>query len=271
MLLKFLSRMLLNFFLCHWLQHQYPRISFLDQSFLMETVDSSGAMISSLEYGITIIIPPGAIPVVTQIQVQVLCCFGGPFVLPKGYYLCSPVYIISPSFHFLKDVELWMVHHAYLSDPEDCSQMMFVTDAPSLETLDQGQPEEYHLRPIQGGRFSVHGVVGKVSLKWFGKKAIAAKIFTDGVTTPQKKIQGTIYMGGCRCRLSLYYGVHDLLSSVHMHRPLHTPDLYPSVTLPTAAACGLHYCTVYPTLLEGTYLNSTDAASSAVNLSFLWY
>ena len=94
-------------------------------------------MISSQDYGITIIIPPGAIPQGTEILVQVHCCFGGPFVLPKGYRLCSPVYIISPPFHFLKDIELQMVHHAYLSDPEDCSQMMFVTDAPSLETLDQ--------------------------------------------------------------------------------------------------------------------------------------
>ena len=81
-------------------------------------------------------------------------------------------------------------------------------------------------------------------------------------------LHGWVYDVACHYN---YYGVHDLLSSVHMHRPLHTPDLYPSVTLPTAAACGLHYCTVYPTLLEGTYLNSTDAASSAVNLSFLWY
>ena len=215
----------------------------------METVDSSGAMISSIEYGVTIIIPPGAIPEGTQIQVQVLCCFGGPFVLPKDYYLCSPVYIISPSIHLLKDIELWMVHHAYLSDPEDCSQMTFLTDAPSLETLDQGQPEEYHLRPIQGGRFSVHGVVGKVSLKHFCKKAIAAKSSTDGVTTPQKKIEGTVYIG------ISHYEVHELhIIFIHMHRPLHTPTLYPSVTLPTAAmcSCAFHCWTVYPTLLQGT-------------------
>jgi len=51
-----------------------------------------------------------------------------------------------------------MVRNAYLSDPEDCSQMMFVTDAPSLETLDQELQLECHRRPIRGGRFSVHGV-----------------------------------------------------------------------------------------------------------------
>ena len=161
----------------------------------METVDNSGTTISSQDYGITIIIPPGAIPQGTEILVQVHCCFGGPFVLPKGYRLCSPVYIISPSFHFLKDIELQIVHHAYLSDPEDCSQMMFVTDAPSLETVDQ---LEYHLRPIQGGHFSEHGVVGNISLKHFCKKAIAAKISTDGVTTPQQNIKGMVYIGVCQ-------------------------------------------------------------------------
>ena len=79
-----------------------------------------------------------------------------------------------------------MVRHAYLPDPEDCSQMAFVTDAPGLETLDQELQPEYHLRPIRGGRFSVHGVVGKISLGHFCKNAIAAKISTDGVTPPQK-------------------------------------------------------------------------------------
>ena len=84
-----------------------------------------------------------------------------------------------------------MVHRAYLSDLEDCSRMTFVTDAPSLETLDRGQPE-YHLKPIQGGRFSVHGVVGKILLKHFCKKAIAVKISTDGENTTQKKIEGMV-------------------------------------------------------------------------------
>jgi len=158
----------------------------------METVDSSGTLISSREYGITIIIPQGAIPEGTEIQLQVHCCSGGPFVLPKGYRLCSPVYIISPSYHFLKDIELWIVHHAYLYDSEDCSQMTFLTDAPSLEEFDYRKPK-YHLRPIPGGRFSMHGVLGKISLKHFCK-AIAAKISIDGEATPEKKIEGMVHI-----------------------------------------------------------------------------
>jgi len=177
-------------------QHQHPQILF--QSFLMETVDSSGTLISSQEYGITIIIPPGAIPEGTEIQLQVHCCSSGPFVLPKGYRLCSPVYIISPSYHFLKDIiEVWIVHHAYLSDSEDCSQMIFLTDAPTPEEFDYRKPK-YH---IQGGRFSIHSVLGKISLKHFYKsplehfckKAIAAKISIDGEATPEKKIEGMVH------------------------------------------------------------------------------
>lgn len=149
---------------------------------------------------------------------QVHCCFGAPFVLPKGYHLSSPVYIVSPSFHFLKDIELWMVHNAYLSDPEDCSQMMFATDAPSLETLGQELQPECHLRGIRGGRFSVRGVVGKISLKHFCKNAIADKISTDGVTPPQKSIDRYILQ-----------------------------TLYPSVILPTAAICSCAlYCWTLP-------------------------
>lgn len=216
-------------------KHQYPRTSFL--SFLMETVDSSGTMISSqsmaLEHqGVAAspwswciskfdhayhIILPGAIPEGTEILVQVHCCFGAPFVLPEGYHLYSPVYIVSPSFHFLKDIELWMVHNAYLSDPEDCSQMMFVTDAPSLETLDQELQPECHLRPIRSGRFSVHGVVGKISLKHFCKNAIAAKISTDGVTTPQKNTDRYI--------LQLYTPVSPFQQLPYAHE-LFTVGLY---------------------------------------------
>jgi len=106
---------------------------------------------------------------------------------------CSPVYIISPSYHFLKDIiEVWIVHHAYLSDSEDCSQMIFLTDAPTPEEFDYRKPK-YHLKPIQGGRFSIHGVLGKISLKHFCKKAIAAKISIDGEATPEKKIEGMVH------------------------------------------------------------------------------
>jgi len=207
----------------------------------MERVDSSGALISSQEYGITIVIPPGAIPEKTEIQLQICCCSSGPIVLPKGYYLCSPVYIISPSYHFLKDI-VWIVHHAYLSDPEDCSQMTIVTNAPNLEAFDHRKPE-YHLSPIQGGRFSVHGVVGKISVKHTCKKAIAAKFSTDGEITPHKKIEGTIYTVVSRFFSALvfvfkkpatykFYGI-----IFHPLRPLRAQILYPSITIPKAGVC----------------------------------
>ena len=83
--------------------------------------------------------------------------------------------------------------YAYLSDSENCSQITFLTDAPSLEEFGYRKPE-YHLRALRGGRFSMHGVLGEISLKHFCKKAIAAKISIDGEATPEKKIEVMVHI-----------------------------------------------------------------------------
>ena len=60
------------------------------------SVTSEGGHISWLEIGIEINIPAGAVSEEMTLELRVHQCLSGPFVLPAGYQLASPVYLISP-------------------------------------------------------------------------------------------------------------------------------------------------------------------------------
>ena len=139
----------------------------------MDVVDSNGKILSWEDYGITIIFPPGAIPEGKEILIRVHRCIGGPFILPSGYRLVSPVYFISPSCEFLKDVELWIAHHAYLTTTEQSSRMTFMTNDPNRSIKQSAR--DCCLAVREGGRFLVNGVVGRISVRHFCPNAIATE------------------------------------------------------------------------------------------------
>lgn len=129
-----------------------------------ETVTSKGMLIRWDEIGIKIYIPPGAVLEGKPITVTVRPCLSGPFVLPPGYELASPVYAISQSSRFWKRIQLFMVHFANLQSKEDCEEMTFLTSRSSQR-----------LKVQQGGTFQMRTQEGRVSLDHFCKKAIARK------------------------------------------------------------------------------------------------
>ena len=153
-----------------FMQHRYPMISFQGPPF-MDTVDSRGRFLSWENYGVLINVPAGAVCEGTEILVQVHCTVGGPFILPDGYRLVSPLYFVSPTYEFEKDVELSIVHHASLTTRQQCSQLQFVT-CDTLQHLDQ---QKYPLQKIrEGGRFMVSGVIGRISVRHFCPNGVAA-------------------------------------------------------------------------------------------------
>ena len=85
---------------------------------------SDGGTISWKEIGFNI--PPGAVPEGQDFELRVWPCLSGPFVLPDGYQLASPIYLITPSFEFVKDVRLSIAHFAGLDSGSDCSHMTFI-------------------------------------------------------------------------------------------------------------------------------------------------
>ena len=79
----------------HKFNTTHPGICFLCDPW-KRSVTSEGGHISWLEIGIEINIPAGAVPEETTLELRVDLCLSGPFVLPAGYQLASPVYHISP-------------------------------------------------------------------------------------------------------------------------------------------------------------------------------
>ena len=138
---------------------------------LLESVDSYGRYISWSDVGISISVPPDAIPNGEVVHIKVWPCLQGPFVLPVGYELVSPVYQVSPAFYFKKGVEVFVAHFAALQSDEDCDAMTFVS-ARSLPQSEHSYPE-YHFKDLKKGRFEKNTMTGRVTLNHFCKLAVA--------------------------------------------------------------------------------------------------
>ncbi len=157
-----------------FLQTRSPGICFTEDV-LLQLVTGEGKEITNSvwrEHGIELIIPPGAVPAGEEIMIQVHCCFTGPFFIPSGYKSYSPVYIISPSVEFMKEVELRIYHHAFLRTQEDCARMTFVTGS-SLPTTDE-HGVSYHFQVQEGGLFKPHPdqPIATLHLKHFCMKSV---------------------------------------------------------------------------------------------------
>ena len=52
----------------------------------------------------------------------------GPFQLPNDYELASPVFLVSPSFQFTRDITSHCIYHfSNLETVEDCKQICFLS------------------------------------------------------------------------------------------------------------------------------------------------
>ena len=138
---------------------------------LLESVDSDGRNLPWPDAGISINIPPGAIPKGEIVHMKVWPCLQGPFVMPEGYELVSPVYHISPEFDFKEEVEVHVTHFAVLQSEEDCDAMTFVTAQLMLRS--ENSYPEYHFRDLKKGRFDKNSRTGTVTLNHFCKLAVA--------------------------------------------------------------------------------------------------
>ena len=75
--------------------------------------------------GLTLTIPPGAVS--KDVDIFIRPCLSGPFVLPDGYEIASPPYLIYPHTRFEKAVELSLDHFMHLESEEDCEEMTFIS------------------------------------------------------------------------------------------------------------------------------------------------
>ena len=120
---------------------------------------SSGGTILWNEIGIKAEIPAGAVPEGEVLELRVRPCLSGPFILPEGHQLASPVYLIRPAFDFVNAVRLSIAHFVGLDSSSDCDRMTFITSSSSPT---HGPQPKYEFKLMKGGIFREredHGVI----------------------------------------------------------------------------------------------------------------
>ena len=153
----------------HKFDAAHPGICFLGDPW-KENVTVKGGKISWKDIGVEIEIPPGAVPKGKSLELRVRPCLSGPYSLPQGYQLASPVYLITPAFEFVKEVRLSVTHFAHLDDENDCNRMTFISSSSSPVLTPQ---LHYNFKLMKGGIFKEEENNGVLYLKHFCQAAIA--------------------------------------------------------------------------------------------------
>ena len=166
----------------HKFDSAHPGICFLGDPW-RETVTTDGGKITWKEIGIEIDIPPGAVPKGKNLHLQVRPCLSGPFVLPKGYQLASPVYLIAPAFEFLQKVKLSIAHFVGLESSSDCDCMTIISSSSS--PMSTPKPR-YTFKVMNGGIFKKKHNCGFIYLKHFCLTGAAKQISVNSDTETQK-------------------------------------------------------------------------------------
>ena len=80
--------------------------------------------------GVQLRIPPKAITRRTSLDISLQGCIGGPFCLPEGIQLASPVFLVKctpPQYQFQRELTLTIHHFVLLQNREQCEDMVLLT------------------------------------------------------------------------------------------------------------------------------------------------
>jgi ankyrin repeat protein len=165
---------------------RYPGIRFFGNPW-KQTVTAAGAHISwREEIGVEFDIPPGAVPADRELELSVWPCCDGPFSLPDDYELASPVFLVSPSFEFSRDISLTMSHFSNLETGEDCEEMVFLS-APA--TSHMRERPVYRFRVLGEGDFKPHQNDGRILLTHFCTITTGRKRKKPSENPPSKRMR----------------------------------------------------------------------------------
>ena len=120
----------------------------LDKTALTKTFESSGGVFDASAAGVTISIPPGAVPSGVIATVSVKLCSSGSFQFPEGCKPVSLIYLVETNETFLKPVELAISHFAVLQLEEDYTSVVILTA--SLVPDYSGYTLSYPFREVTG-------------------------------------------------------------------------------------------------------------------------
>ena len=155
-------------------------------------MSSDGGTISWKRIGFEMNIPPEAVPQGKNLELQVRPCLSGPFDLPQGYQLASPVYLITPTFEFLKEVRLSIDHFAGLDSNSDCDSMTFISSSSMPSNAAQSK---YVFKLLGGSIFKKKEHHGVIYIKNFCLTGTAKQTKnTSGTETQQEARNGNCLM-----------------------------------------------------------------------------
>ena len=100
------------------------------------TVNHKGRTIRS--EGVQLRIPPYAIERGTSLSISLQGCISGPFSLPEGIQLASPVFLVTctPQYQFQRELTLTIHHFVLLENCEQCENMVLLT-SPEMKVEDK--------------------------------------------------------------------------------------------------------------------------------------
>ena len=132
------------------------------------------------DHGISISIPEQRLMgSVDSVDLLIRPCLSGPFILPDGYELASPVYVIEPSQQGVlqKPCTVRIQHYIRLQNERDCDGMTFIAANIAPNTRWFGP---YDFKEVKSSKqtFTPNSQVGEIELhhfcclacaRWFGK------------------------------------------------------------------------------------------------------
>ena len=88
--------------------------------------------------GVQLRIPPKAIKRRTSLDISLQGCISGPFSLPEGIQLASPVFLVkcTPQYQFQRELTLTIHHFVLLQNREQCEDMVLLT-SPEMKVEDK--------------------------------------------------------------------------------------------------------------------------------------
>ena len=188
-------------------------VTYLLEDSLEYKVDSEGTVISLIEeLGIAIDVPPGAVTDHhhdNEVTVRINACLGGPFELPEGYELVSPVFHVEPGAEFAeKPVDVSIVHFLNTDEDEEetICDLKFVS-AP----FDFDSRAGIKFSQLDGGTFIPGRRIGKISLQHFCYIGVAARQMASAavsdhessLATPRRERSPIAGKGTCIHNLSI--------------------------------------------------------------------
>ena len=146
----------------------YPGIEFLGAP-RRKQVTSKGADIVFSDIGLSISVPEQPLQgIEDSVDLLIHPCLSGPFIVPDGYELASPVYMIETSKQGVlqKPCTVRIKHFLKLSNQQDCHDMVFLS---SNSKPPKVGPYQYVFKSIEHAtpKFSPDNKVGEIELKHF--------------------------------------------------------------------------------------------------------